>query len=1114
MTGLPRKILIILAVLSGLLMSTALIFAGSTGKIKGVVTDTETGEPLIGVSVQIVGTTQGAMTDPDGKYFIILVPPGKYVLKLTSVSYSSVEVGDVVVSTDLTTEINVKMEKAVADLNKVIKVTADRDKIDKFVTSNEIKVSADVIKTMPVQNVDKILQQTAGVVTTAQGEILIRGGRPGEVAYIVDGVTIGDPLGGQGAATLGLSLNSGSIQEISIIKDGFDPEYGNALSGVVKITSQTGSADETNMGLTFITDDFGNNDLNKYSEDYDYMAFSLSGPDPILKKKILPSLGLNFLEDKELTFFFYAEMTKSGTPYNYNKWSSPTTSKDYRYFNLFGIHIPERQNNDYNINTNIKIKPRNNLTMILSYKMAMNHQSLFEWDYRYTPNTATIAEVSWQTISLETTHQISKNMHYYLRTSYYTRDNTYKPGDPNNPGYGLNPDQFLRYNEFESFADNNGNGVYDAPEPLINLFPDTMQYGRDLSGPRYTNDGITEYNRYTDVQSGSFYTDFRFNDGSSGTGLEGEPFVDINGNGVWDAGDYLTDTNGNGVYDEERRDVIGSRTAEPYLDGDVNLGEPFTDVNNNGQYEKGIDLFVMSPDPALNQDLDRNSRYTYPEEPWRPGIPYIDRNGNGVFDYRNYEYDPGEAYTDVNGNGRYDNTATKDDFLDIGSYTNETIWHHRSLEEITLEGRITRIMGPHEIKAGGLLSKQKYVKEDIRSLEQIYNGRDDGGNYPGIGELRDFYTFKPWGGAFYIKDNLEYGSMIASLGFRYDFYIQTTGLEEIAKNDDLGSGVIFGDRTRFSPRIGFSYPISDKAKIHFNYGHFYQLPELQFMYDRNTTAAGKNDIIGNYNLDFVKTIQYSFGVKYAMSENYSVDVAGYFKDEFDKINSADVKLGGALTVQRYENKDYGRSRGFEVTIDKRGGRLINGDINYSYAFAYGKQSQSRTAYLSSSELDKEPLSEKPLDNDVRHAINCNIQLVIAKNSKPVLFGLRIPDDWNLSIGGEFETGKPFTPDAKFPNLYIAEDRKPEENSMRMPSILSIDARFAKMFTLAKLDWSLILWIDNVLDNRNVQGIYTATGRADTRQNDGNNIRGGKEYDRDPENWRRGRQVKLGLQVNI
>ena len=49
------------------------ITAGTTGKIKGVVTDKETGKPITGASVMLVGTNQGAMTDPDGKYIIMFI---------------------------------------------------------------------------------------------------------------------------------------------------------------------------------------------------------------------------------------------------------------------------------------------------------------------------------------------------------------------------------------------------------------------------------------------------------------------------------------------------------------------------------------------------------------------------------------------------------------------------------------------------------------------------------------------------------------------------------------------------------------------------------------------------------------------------------------------------------------------------------------------------------------------------------------------------------------------------------------------------------------------------------------------------------------------------------
>ncbi len=1112
MTGIRRKALLFTSIIALLMIFASLVMAGTTGKIKGQINDKITGEPVPGASVMLVGTTQGAMTDPDGKFLIQLVPPGEYTLKVTSVSYSSVEVSGVAVSTDRTTEQDVQLETSVEDLGKVIRVTADRDIIDRYVVTSEVKMTKEAIKTMPVQNVDQLLKQTAGVVTTSEGEIIIRGGRAGEVAYIVDGVNIGDPLGGYGPLSLGLSLTSGSIQEISIIKDGFDPEYGNALSGIVKITTQTGSPENTNMTVQYITDDFGNTTLNEYSENSDNLYFTLSGPDPILKNRILPALGLNFLEDKEVTYFMFAEVTKTGSPWSYDHYSTPSTSLNYDYFNLLGFELPERQQNEYNLSANLLMKPMNNMKMIISFKSYASRYTIFDWRYRYTPNTADIRETDWQSYALELTHQLSRNMHYYFKASYYTYDFWNKPGDPNNPGKGLDPDDFMQYNEFERYDDLNGNGVYDAPEPLVNIFPDTTLYGRDLPGPAYT---YGNYPFYTDQQAGGGeIADFRFNNGSHGNNLEGEPFIDLNGNGRWDRGDYLYDTNGNGVFDYNRRDVVDEHNPEPYEDGDINLGEPFTDINNNGFYDEGIDIFVMSAG-SDNQDLDRNSAYTSPYEVWVPGIPFIDRNGNGLYDMPNFKYDPGEKFTDSNGNGKYDYGGSAN-FLNVGTYKDETVWHYHGVDQFVLESRLYRQFGNHELKAGAELKKEVLSKKDIRSLEQPYTGRPDGGGYPAIGELRDFYEYKPLSGTFYFRDNLEYGSMIASLGFRYDYFIQTTGLEDVAKNDDLGSGIIYGDRNKFSPRIGFSYPISDKAKIHFNYGHFYQLPSYSYMYDRNTTAASANDVVGNYNLDYEKTIQYSFGVKYAMSADYSIDISGYFKDEFDKINSALVKLGGgALRIQQYQNRDYGRSRGFEVTVEKRGGRLINGEINYTYAFSYGKQSQTRTDYFEEFYLNRESLREKPLDDDIRHQINCGVQLVVPETMKPNLFGKRIPNGWTFSVQGKFHSGKPFTPDKSYPSLEVDQSVQTiDENSLRKPSVLNFDVRFEKYFKLVDLNCRFIVWINNLLNNKNVDFVNSKTGRADTGQNDGFNVTGGTDYDRNPYNWLYGRQIKVGLQVSL
>ena len=254
-----RHMMLLVALIFCLLVLPTSLFSAATGKIIGTVIDKDSKEPVIGASVQVMGTTLGSGTDMEGRYAIGQVEPGTHTLKVSHVRYREVEVTDVEVKCDLNTEVNVKLEEKVTELGKIV-VRAERDVIDRREVSAVVTITSEQIDVQPVSTVQDLLKQVTGVVTGREGEIFIRGGRAGEVSYILDGVPIDDPLAGVGQAGASLSLVSGSIQEFTVIKDGFDHEYGDAVSGIIKITTRTGSKDTTRMNMYFLNDDFGNND--------------------------------------------------------------------------------------------------------------------------------------------------------------------------------------------------------------------------------------------------------------------------------------------------------------------------------------------------------------------------------------------------------------------------------------------------------------------------------------------------------------------------------------------------------------------------------------------------------------------------------------------------------------------------------------------------------------------------------------------------------------------------------------------------------------------------------------------------------------------------------------
>lgn len=259
-----------------IIFSTSL-FAGTTGKIKGKITDKENKETLPGATIILSGTQLGATSDLNGEYYIINVPQGIYTVKITYIGFSPVSINNVHVAPDLTKEINVELTPSSLEISEVI-VEAKRDLIQKDATSTLSVIESKEIQALPVQNFSQAMVLNTGFVDAKNrggedGGIHLRGGRTGEIGYIVDGVKVDNPLTG-GIAT---DVSRLGISSLTVMSGTFNAEYGHAQAGIVNITTQEGSSNYAGT-VRFQTDDFGNGilDNNKW---FTYRKeLSLSGP--------------------------------------------------------------------------------------------------------------------------------------------------------------------------------------------------------------------------------------------------------------------------------------------------------------------------------------------------------------------------------------------------------------------------------------------------------------------------------------------------------------------------------------------------------------------------------------------------------------------------------------------------------------------------------------------------------------------------------------------------------------------------------------------------------------------------------------------------------------------
>lgn len=160
----------------------ATVFAQGTGKIAGTVTDSKTGETLIGVSVKIAGTTKAVGTDVEGRFSLGGLANGKYVLEVSYISYAKKNITDIEVKNGLTTTVNVGLEEAGSTLNQVVITTSvKQESVNTLYAAqkNSVRISsgisADQIRKSPDKNTSEVLKRVSGASIQDGKFLVIRG---------------------------------------------------------------------------------------------------------------------------------------------------------------------------------------------------------------------------------------------------------------------------------------------------------------------------------------------------------------------------------------------------------------------------------------------------------------------------------------------------------------------------------------------------------------------------------------------------------------------------------------------------------------------------------------------------------------------------------------------------------------------------------------------------------------------------------------------------------------------------------------------------------------------------------------------------------------------------
>ncbi|HUF11091.1 MAG TPA: TonB-dependent receptor, partial [Rhodothermales bacterium] len=215
-----------------LVVLPVLAWAQNSGKLAGTVVDRSTNEPLPGATVVLDGTQMGTATNANGEYFIIGVPVGTYSVRASFVGYESLLYEGVDVNAGYTRTLDFALGEDVAALGELV-VEYERPLIQKDAIGVPKIVTGEEIARLPVRGIAGVAALQGGVVADEGSNTLnIRGGREEEVVFFVDGVKV---IGSTAVA-------QSAIQEQEMLIGSLPAKYGDAMSGIISITTKSGGS--------------------------------------------------------------------------------------------------------------------------------------------------------------------------------------------------------------------------------------------------------------------------------------------------------------------------------------------------------------------------------------------------------------------------------------------------------------------------------------------------------------------------------------------------------------------------------------------------------------------------------------------------------------------------------------------------------------------------------------------------------------------------------------------------------------------------------------------------------------------------------------------------------
>ena len=941
------RILKNLLIIVGFSVSLFAQSSSTSGKIRGVVLDSDTGTPLVGANIIVKGLNTGCATNTNGQFVLPNLPSKKYSLLVTYMGYATKNITEIEVFPGSSVNITIELQPASLQ-GETVEVVAEarRQVVEVRQAASVEKISAQEITAMPVSNMQGLLAQTAGVIETKGGRdqgIHMRGGRTGEVAIYVDGVKINDPVDNRAS----LDIDKYSVQNAKIKLSGMEAEYGDAMSGIMDIILREGQTDRISISYRNEGDGLAGKIDKSLDFGFKKKYFNINGPVPFT--------------NKTTTFFF------SGTSINSKVASPSIVDKDHNErerFEGIGKFVFRPPGSSF------KVELSGDMGRETSESYSHN-LSMGNWLESYYKS-----EEGHERVSCKFSGTLNQNTAWSFLLSYYRKFNQYSSGD------GQKYDEFSYIStRLDWVRDAKNNGWYDPKtREWTKLEYDNgssairdnyiLPDGSKLSDADYETQAFYLYNAnqgYYKILTGQWYdSESELNAMNSRNHNAG--FYYVPSMLPEFSNDY--DENDNSV--QYREFNISDYNDSHYMldeESDANFLMGYHGDMHTGYY-RDRDIFnVFSYGPGRpryhDQSTDRKKAKFHLTSQWNiynsvntgfeistTGMDYTDiqfANEKPYFDA--YHVQPVKAATWVQNKLEYE-----DLILNVGLRWDYFHSHSKALFDAQnldcgMDGNIDENEKGYDLVTNPDPSGDNY--------NEILNpdGTENDGNVDRKTASAKMQLSPRIGISFAVSDK-------SSLYASFSHFFQTPQYNEIFQNvmADFNTG----------------YPLAGNPDID---------PEQTRYYEFGLMHRFSDEV----------------GLK--ISAYYKDQTNRLSTRIFNTIYE-----GNFVKVTEIQPVDFATIKGLDIKLKLRNYKGLGGQISYEYLDARGSGSSSREFYYTYILRDDAPTPAKeyPLEFDITHQLRAQLYYVIKNGIE--IYGIKPFKNTYSSLTGLLRTGRPYTPE--------------------------------------------------------------------------------------------------------